>query len=110
MTLEFSRGVITNTSIQIIWTNNYPECFNFSVLLDGFAIKNDIANEVSYTINNLRPRTTYNVCVVAHDGCGETHSEDCDMISTLASAADTADVDVNMDMDAEAEAARGVHF
>lgn len=37
-------------------------------------IQDGIANQDNYTIYNLFPNTTYNVCLVAHDGHGNTRS------------------------------------
>lgn len=84
MDMKCSSGTITETSIQIIWTNNYPECFKVSVLVDDVLIQDEIANETNYTIRHLNSHTVYNVCVVARDGLNRTNSSwtDCDTIRT----------------------------
>ena len=83
ITMKCLFEVYNDTAVQITWVNSYPECFNFSVLVDGVA-QNDSANETSYTINNLKPNTMYNVCVIAWDGCGTTdiNWKDCENITT----------------------------
>ena len=104
MILECSSGDITDTSIQITWNNEYPECFRFRVFLNGTAIQIEMADQDYYSIINLRPSTPYNVCVVAYDGHGSTQSVDCDMLSTLALVSVTIDVDVDVDVNVGADA------
>lgn len=86
MTINSCTHEVNSTSIQINWTNSYPDCFKFSVSVDGMEVQNEITNN-NYTIRDLVSSTTYNVCVVAQDGHGNTRSDwmHCDNITTNAS-------------------------
>ena len=79
-------GEINTSSIQITWNNAFPECFNFSVLVDGQIMQTESAEKLNYTvaISALSPNTTHNVCVVAQDGLGRTNKNwrHCNNITT----------------------------
>lgn len=80
--LKCHRGGITDDSIQIKWENRYPDCFRFSVLVDGKLVQDNIENRNEHTVTDLHYNTAYNVCVVARDGNNNTNDEwmDCDHI------------------------------
>ena len=86
MTMKCRPGEINANSIQIKWNNAFPECFNFSVWLNGSVIQTESADKLNYTvaIDELSPNTAHNVCVVAQDGLGRTKKNwtHCDNIST----------------------------
>ena len=88
MTMKWCPGKLNASSIQITWNNTFPECFNFSVLVDGQIMRTESAEKLNYTvaISALSPNTTYNVCVVAQDGLGRTNKNwiHCNSITTNA--------------------------
>ena len=77
-------GKVNDSSIQIRWNNPYPECFSYSVTVNGLVIQNKIMNESDHTLSNLLSSTHYNVCVVARDGHDHEHPhwKDCEDITT----------------------------
>ena len=89
LTVDCFPGKINDTSIQIRWINPYPECYSFSVLVDGMVIQNNIRNKSDYTLSHLNPSTHYNVCVVARDRHGQkrANGEDCEDITTAVTSA-----------------------
>ena len=93
MTMKCRPGEINASSIQITWNNTFPECFNFSVLVDGQIMQNESADKLHYTvaISALSPNTTHNVCVVAQDGLGRTNKNwrHCTNITTTTNATAT---------------------
>ena len=90
MTMKCRPGKINASSIEIKWDNTFPDCFNFTVWVEGNVTHALSADELSYTVtlNALSPNTTYNVCVVAEDGLRNTNKNwrHCDTITTNASA------------------------
>ena len=84
MEMNCTHGEITSTSIQIMWNNQYSECFNFSVILNNTMLATEIEHTAQFTITDLVPGTPYNVCVVAHDGHQRTQNnwKDCGIFLT----------------------------
>ena len=90
MTMKCGPGEINTSSIQITWNNTFPDCFTFTVWMEGNMMRALSADELTYTVtlNALSPNTTYNVCVVAQDGLRNTNKNwrHCDTLTTNANA------------------------
>ena len=86
-TLKYTHGPVSAMSIAINWTNSYPECFTFSISVDGVSV-NDSALATSFNLVDFSPSTTYRVCVEARDGNGDTQNtwKHCKDITTAAIA------------------------
>ena len=73
--LQYTTESSDLSSVVIKWGNPYPECFSFRVFVDGMTVGRP--NETSFTVRDLAPWATHNVCVEAMDGHGNSSSMDC---------------------------------
>ncbi|MDI3477844.1 MAG: hypothetical protein PWQ59_1369 [Thermoanaerobacterium sp.] len=75
---------IYNNQVTIIWNKNIADdnVSKYSVYVNGSKIADVSSNTTSYTLQNLDPKTTYQVYVTATNGVGESNPSQSIYVTT----------------------------